>query len=71
MDKSLSDYQAGDLVANNPYFHQMSMSVLVAAMVDFVSPLRYCPINDRPFASDQPDPSIHEHAAAACFEHRI
>ena len=39
MGKSLSDYQAGDLVANNPYFHQMSMSVLVAAMVDFVSPL--------------------------------
>jgi hypothetical protein len=65
-----------DPVVHNPYFLQMSITVLVAAMVDFVSPLRYHSINDRPFASDKFNPSIDEldaervHAAER-FKHRI
>jgi len=54
----------------------MSMTVLVGAMVDFVSPLRYCPTNSRPFASDSFNPSTssgleHERLAAENFRIRI
>jgi hypothetical protein len=60
----MSLQHATDPVVHNPHFLQMSMTVLVAAMVDFVSPLRYRSINDRPFASDKFNLSIDELGAA-------
>jgi hypothetical protein len=58
-------------VVYNQYFLQMSLSVVVAAMVDFVSPMCYYPISDRPFASDESNPSFRDDNAAKIFLDRI
>ena len=73
-----SHQHRSDPVVYNSYFLQMSITVLVGAMVDFVSPLRYCPINSRPFASDSdrfnlstPTDLEHVRVVAENFRFRI
>jgi hypothetical protein len=68
--------RSSDLVFNGSHFLQMSISVVVAAMLDFVLPWQYCPFDARPFSSDKFNPSISiedlsHRDAARQFEDRI